>query len=445
MFQRSSRGRIIKPARSTISPYLTNCNDLYTYDWHGNFQGVNSSVIDLTLCDDPLPTKRRIKKEPVEQKSNKNLDHTTEAPPTSVVPPTTTKAPPTTVPTKKRVGRPRKAKVCDEVPMHLSKRTTAAGRESDAETRHRARQPAPRDAGRRREEKEIRRERTASGGSVHDSNAETRHRARQPSGDEKRREKEIRRERTASGGSRDSDAETRHRGEHARQSGQNGRSKAKGIDRERKASGGSVADHKIDQASAGGVGKKAYASSAGGKENRRGVSRVLLSSEGESEGEINTKSRQRARKNIRSKSRKLYNTESETASDQSEVDTTNERGQLLSVAAPRQQKQASAVVDDPIDAFSPLLSPARKKSRGERGDKMSQSELGHRKEHKPSKLCAVRPSDPMNGFSPLLSPVKKKSRWGGGVEERKSCTSSATAGEPRDNKMTQTELRNLRQ
>lgn len=418
-------------------------------------------MIDLTLCDDPLPTKKRIKKEPVEQKSNRSLDHTIETPSTSV-------APPTMEPTKKKRGRPKKAKVCNEILM------AAAERESDVDTRHRAKQPAQCE-GRKRKEREIQRERSASGGSVHDSDAETRHRARQqasgnerrreketrrertasgrsrdsdvetrhrarqqPSGDERKREKETRRERTVSGRSTESDADIRHRDEHTRQPAQNRKSKSKGAERERKVSGGSVGDHKFDQ----GIGKKGYASSAGGKENRRRVSRVLLSSDGESEGEIKPKSRQRAGKIIHSKNRKLYNTESETGSDQSEVGTVNEKNQLLSVGAPRQQKQVPVMVNDRIDAFSPLLSPARKKTRI---DKMSQSKLGPRKEHKPIKPGVVRPSDPMNGFSVLLSPVKKKSRWEGGVEKSGTCTSSVTLSEPRDSKMTQTELRNLRQ
>ena len=517
-----------------MSPYLTNCNDLYTYDWHGNFQGVNSAVVDLTLCDDPLPIKKRIKKESVEQTLSDSITNNNMTPPTSDGL-STTKAPPTTVPAKRRRGRPRKVKISDDIPVQtgevsvldtdrngsevgpsshqrkstdfsssdmeavseserlrehrgsktkkatrtLSKSTVAAKIESsDTETRHRARQPAP-SGGRKREKEEKRnRKRTASGGSVHDSDAETRHRTRQPSGDGRRREKEKekRRERIASEESKNSDV---HRDDHTRQPGKSGRSKTKNVERERTASGGSVC-HKIDEASVIRAGMKAHTSSAGGKEKRRGVSRVLLSSEGESEGEGNIKSLQRAGKSFRSRSRQLCITESETGSYQSESETANERGQPTSVAARRQQQQVRVVINDPMDAYSPLLSPA-KKSRwggGAEGSKIkahinlselrenntTQNELHNRKEHRPSKMCTVRPSDPMDAFSPLLSPPpKKKSMWGGGPEEREVRTSSAITGgtkereastfstiagalsQPKDDKMTQSQLRNLRQ
>ena len=67
LLQRTSRGRTIKPPMSTFTSSLQSCGDLYSYDWHGNFTGI-TSVIDLTVNDDPLPPKRhrRIKKEPVE-------------------------------------------------------------------------------------------------------------------------------------------------------------------------------------------------------------------------------------------------------------------------------------------------------------------------------------------------------------------------------------------
>ena len=477
--QRSSRGRIIKPARSTISPYLTNCNDLYTYDWHGNFQGVNSAVIDLTLCDDPLPTKKGIKKEPG---ASKNLDHIN----TSVANGNTTTLPTdalsTTAPAKKRQGRSRKVKVCNEIPVQTSevcvseldtdhdgsevrqngrkitnfsssdfgvaseserlkedkrsktkKPTTSTvnrssavaaviGSESDSETRRRTREAAPR-GGQKREKSErtSRKRTTSSGGSA--------------SGD-------GRRERTASGGSRDSDVVQSD--DHTRQQGRGGNGKGS-KKRKRTVSGGKKVQH---------------TSSAGGKEKGRGVSRVLLSSEGESEGEGNSKNRQRPRKNIHSKNRKLYISESETGSDQSESDAANEKGQSTSVVTIRQH---------PVDAFSPLLSPAKKMvgwrdgaeeskvmARIHLGDprdsKMTQNELHKKKgECRPSKMAAVSASNTMDAFSPLLSPVKKKKSIlrGRGAGEREVCTSSTTItgalSEPVDDLMTRSQLRSLRQ
>ena len=52
----------------TVSSCLQSCSDLYSYDWYGNFTGI-TSVIDLTVGDDPLPPRkrrRRIKQEPAE-------------------------------------------------------------------------------------------------------------------------------------------------------------------------------------------------------------------------------------------------------------------------------------------------------------------------------------------------------------------------------------------
>jgi hypothetical protein len=370
-----------------MSPYLTNCNDLYTYDWHGNFQGVNSAVIDLTLGDDPLPTKKIIKKEP--GASNKTA--------------------PTTMPAKRK---PRKVKVCDEIPVQSSEisvskldtdhdgskvrrncrrrkfsssdfevtsesehlkedkrsRTKKAvaktvnkssavaaviGSDGDNEARCKARQAAP-SGGRKREknEKTSRKRAASGGGSARDSDAtESKQRVRQPSGNGRKRE------RTASGGSRESDLVQSN--DHIRQ--QPGR----GGKRDRTASSG---------------GKKTLISSAGGKEKGR-----------------------------------------------------------------------------EMDALSPLLSPAKDEMGWrdvvEESKVMAHVHLGKsrdRKEHKPGKMAAVRPSDTMDAFSPLLSPMKKKSiLWGGGVGERKSNMSSAIVGpflgEPMDDLMTQSQLRNLRQ
>ena len=538
-----------------MSPYLANCNDLYTYDWHGNFQGVNSAVVDLTLCDDPLPTKKSIKKEP---DASKSLDHVNGSitdtnshmtPPATDAPPDTKKALPTTAPTNRRRGQPRKVKVCkEEIPAvqtgeldtdldgpkvgtsgrqqestgfsssdfevvreseHLKERkgrkmkkatktrkngTVGTERESysDTEARHRTRQMVPSDGEKReKEEKKINRKRTTSGvsvhdsdtearqtvpsdgkkreteekkmnrkrttfgGNVHDSDAETRHRTRKtaPSDGEKREgeEKKINRRRTTSGG-RDSGV---HSNDQARQPEKIGNNKwAK--KRERTAPGGSVS-YKFGQADAKRAGKKAHSdtsSAAGGKEKGREVSRMLLSSEGEnSEGEGITKNQQRVGKKAHIKIRRLCISESETGSDQSESEATNERGQPISVAA--------------------LLSPAKKKVRwSDEVDKSKRVHLGEprdnkstpngphsRKEHRPiSKATAVGPSDKGDAFSILLSPVKMKKAmlWGGGAEaeergEAHTRTSSAIAdgclldGEPRDDKMTQSQLCKLRQ
>ena len=474
--QRSSRGRIIKPARSTVTPYLTNCNDLYTYDWHGNFQGVNSAVIDLTICDDPLPTKKGIKKE---SDASKSLDHINTSVANGNTTTPTTDALSTTAPAKRRRGHSKKVKVCNEISVQTSevsvselntdhsgseirkndkkiinfsssdfevanqserleehkrsktkKSTTntvnkssavaaVIGSESDSDARHRAREAAPR-GGRKREkdEKPSRKKTASSGESASDDG---------------------RRERTASGGSRDSDVA---QSDHTRQQGRTGNSKG-AKKRERSASGGKKVQH---------------TSSAGGKEKGRGVSRVLLNSEGESEGEGNAKNRQRARKNIHSKNRKSYISESETGRDQSKSDAANERGQPTSVVAIRQHPV--------VDAFSPLLSPAKKmmgwRNGAEETKVMAQVHLGHprdsnttqnephkkKRERRPSKMAAVRASDAMDAFSPLLSPVEKKSvLLGGGMGEREVRTSTIDGAltEPVDDLMTQSQLRNLRQ
>ena len=101
ILQRSSRGRTIKPARSTVSPCLQSCSDLYSYDWHGNFTGI-TSVIDLT-SDDPLPPSRRsrsIKKEPVE-KTTPNQASVSFNSTSTIAPPTgNTSAPPPLAKTK---------------------------------------------------------------------------------------------------------------------------------------------------------------------------------------------------------------------------------------------------------------------------------------------------------------------------------------------------------
>ena len=258
---------------------------------------------------------------------------------------------PTTAPAKRRRGHSRKVKVCNEIPVQSSKVSVSElntdhrgsevrqngqkitnfsssdfevanqskrlkehkrskkkkpstntvnkssavaaviGSESDSETRRRAREAAPR-GGRKREkdEKTSRKKITSSGESVSDIG---------------------RRERTASGGSRDRDVA---KSDHTRQQGRTGNSKGS-KKRERSVTGGK---------------KEQHTSSAGGKKKGRGVSRVLLSSEGESEGEGNAKNRQRARKNIHSKNRKLYISESETGRDQSKSDAANERGQPTS-------------------------------------------------------------------------------------------------------------------
>ena len=76
--QRSSRGRVIKPAQTTMTSSFQSCSDLYSYDWHGNFTGV-SAVIDLTSDDDPLPKTRRhrrIKKEPTDESTANDLNTT---------------------------------------------------------------------------------------------------------------------------------------------------------------------------------------------------------------------------------------------------------------------------------------------------------------------------------------------------------------------------------
>ena len=433
-------------------------------------------MIDLTICDDPLPTKKSIKKEP---DASKSLDHinTSVANVNATAP--TTNALSTTAPAKRRRGHSRKVKVCNEIPVQSSQVSVSElntdhrgsevrqngpkitnfnssdfevasqserleehkrnktkkpstdtvnkssavsaviGSESDSETRRRAREAAPR-GGRKREkdEKTSRKKTTSSGESASDVG---------------------RRERTASGGSRDRDAA---KSDHTRQQGRTGNSKG-AKKRERSATGGKKVQH---------------TSSAGGKEKGRGVSRVLLSSEGESEGEGNAKNRQRARKNIHSKNRKLYISEPETGSDQSKSNAANERGQPMSVAAVRQHPVA--------DAFSPLLSPAKKMMDWRDGVEetkiMAQVHLGHprdsnttqnephkkKRERRPSKMAAVRASDAMDAFSPLLSPVEKKSMLlGGGVGEREVRTSTIDGAltEPVDDLMTQSQLRNLRQ
>ena len=385
-----------------MSPCLATCDDLYTYDWHGNFQGIASSVIDLTLCDDPLPQtkKRTIKKEPVEKKTkpkqtsghaNKNVvPHTADAMPTSVAPPTvpmkqkshkTTKdavgSSHSTVPAKRRKIDKKSTVVSDEIsildPDH---------NDLDAEPSSRQRKSAY----------------LSSSDKEELSESET---VKQRKGNKTRKSTKTRNKSAAA--VRESNAETIH----VRQSVPTGKSREKNINRERTAPGANVG-HKDGQPTA--TAAKPITSSAGGKEKRRRVRMTLSSEEESEEGEVSGRRRQQssAGGHSQSRSRRMYNME--TASDESEVEVVNDRGRPMSVVSPRQPAPA-------------------------------------KKEQKMSKTCVVRLSDSMKGFSPLkrtLSSMKKKSRE---ETEDKVRTSSSTGSidGPKDDKMTESELRNLRQ